>query len=54
MRYEITAHKDKDVVYKKFSSETEARIAEWELRMSGYKTKIIITGNRTTSVIQNM
>lgn len=45
MRYEITAYNKnnkKDIVYIKTNSQVEATIREWELRMSGYNTKIII------------
>ena len=42
MRYEIVAHKQKDTVYKKTYNPVKAQITEWELRMKGYTTKIII------------
>lgn len=45
-RYEITAHKGNDLVYKKTFNKVEAVITEWELRMSGYKTKMTITKER--------
>lgn len=42
MRYEIVANKGTDTVYKKTFNPVEAQIIEWELRMNGYKTKMII------------
>ena len=42
MRYEIVANKGNDVVYIKTYNEIEATIKEWELRLSGYTTKLII------------
>jgi len=42
MRYEIVANKGNDVVYIKTFNEIEATIKEWELRLRGYKTKLII------------
>lgn len=42
MRYELIANKGNDVVYKKTYNLVEAQIIEWELRMTGYKTKIVI------------
>lgn len=41
MRFDIVANKGKDVVYKTTYSEVEAIIIEWELRMSGYKTRVV-------------
>lgn len=42
MRYEVVANKGNDVVYIKSYNEIEITIKEWELRLSGYKTKVII------------
>lgn len=42
-RYEIVAHKGTDVIYKKTFNQVEAVITEWELKMQGYTTKMVIT-----------
>ena len=42
-RFEIVAHKGSDVVYRKTFNEVEATIIEWELKKSGYETKVVIT-----------
>ena len=41
-RIEIIASKGKDVVYKKTFNPIEAQIIDWELRMQGYKTRIVV------------
>lgn len=42
MRYEIVANKGNDTVYFKTFNKTDAYIKDWELRLQGYKTKLII------------
>lgn len=41
MRIEVVANKGNEVVYKKFDNEMNALIFEWELKMSGYNTKVV-------------
>lgn len=41
MRIEIVANKGTDTIYFKTLNEVEALIKEWELRMSGYTTKVV-------------
>lgn len=42
-RYEVVASKGKQVIYKKSFNPVEAQITEWDLKMSGYKTRLVIT-----------
>lgn len=42
MRYEIVAHKQRDIIYNKTYNPVEAHIIEWELKMKGYITKLVI------------
>lgn len=48
-RYEVTASKGKDINYIKTFNPVEAQIREWEYRMSGYKTKLVVTEERTVT-----
>lgn len=44
MRIEIIARKENETVYRKFDNEVFATIFEWEMRMKGYKTKVVCNG----------
>ena len=46
MIIEVLARKEKDTVtvYRKFDNEVYATIFEWEMRMQGYKTRVITNG----------
>ena len=48
-RYEVTASKNKDINYIKTFNPVEAQIREWEYRMSGYKTKLVVTEKKTAT-----
>ena len=42
-RFEIVGNKGNDVIYKNCKeNEIEARLIDWELRMKGYETKLVI------------
>lgn len=42
MRYEIVANKNNDTVYFKTFNKLDAYLKEWELKMQGYSTKMIV------------
>ena len=46
MTIEILARKENETftVYRKFDNELSATIFEWEMRMKGYKTKVVCNG----------
>ena len=46
MRIEVLARKENETVtvYRKFDNEVSATIFEWEMRMNGYKTRVIVNG----------
>lgn len=43
MRIEVLARKENETVtvYRNFDNEVSATIFEWEMRMQGYKTKVV-------------
>ena len=46
MRIEVLARKENETftVYRKFYNEVSATIFEWEMRMKGYKTRMVVNG----------
>ena len=46
MRIEVLARKENETatVYRKFYNEVSATIFEWEMRMKGYKTRVVVNG----------
>ena len=46
MRIEVLARKENETVtvYRKFYNEVSATIFEWEMRMKGYKTMVVVNG----------
>lgn len=46
MRIDILARKENETttIYKVFNNELDAMLFDWEMRMQGYKTKVVKNG----------